>query len=91
MHRPLNVSTDTAVNIVKTCCLLQNIIHKEEGIANNATDNASLPMMSTDSALCNLPHSHSTRGNVTANMIRNKYTEYFMSPAGRVPWQNQYA
>lgn len=88
LHRPLNVSTDTAVNIVKTCCLLQNIIHKVEGIANNATDTASSHMVST---LCHLPRSHSTRGNVTANMIRNKYAEYFMSPVGRVPWQNQHA
>lgn len=87
LHRPLNVSTDTAVSIVKTCCLLQNIINKVESI-HNVTENASEYVRSSNNALCNLPRSHSSRGNVKANMIRNKYAEYFMSPAGRVHWQN---
>lgn len=39
LHRPLDVSLDLAVKIVKTCCLLQNFIHKEEGMREISTIN----------------------------------------------------
>ncbi|CAH1972683.1 unnamed protein product [Acanthoscelides obtectus] len=56
-HRPLNVSTDLAVDIVKTCCLLQNFIHKEEGIINNMASD--LFATDCDSALLDIPSSNS--------------------------------
>lgn len=86
LHRPFNVSLDLAVDIVKTCCLLQNFIHKEEGIISNPVcDN-----LTTDTNLPDVPRSNSVRGSLTANVIRNKFADYFMSSEGQLPWQNQY-
>lgn len=88
LHRPLNVSTDLAVDIVKTCCLLQNFIHKEEGIINSISSDSTTENLNSD--LRQLPRSNSVRGSKTSNMIRNKFAEYFVSPEGRLSWQNQY-
>lgn len=86
-HRPLNVCTDLAVDIVKTCCVLQNFIHKEEGVNNSAADTT----IDFDSELRDLAHSTLIRGNLTANDIRNKFANYFVSEQGSVPWQNRFA
>lgn len=82
-HRPLNVSLDLAVNIVKACCLLQNFIHKEEGITMVYLD-----MCSELQEL--LPSGQIEIVPTTANNIRDKYKEYFNSEYGSVPWQNTY-
>lgn len=37
-HRPLDVSTDFATDIVKACCVLQNFIHKEAGLNTVCAD-----------------------------------------------------
>lgn len=84
LHRPLDVSLDLAVKIVKTCCLLQNFIHKEEGMREISTINLG-PELSA------LPRSPLIQYNtMTASTVRNHFAEYFMSEHGRVPWQIKY-
>lgn len=42
-HRPMNVSIDSAVDIVKTYCVLQNFIHKQENFQfYNASEHESI-------------------------------------------------
>jgi hypothetical protein len=63
LHRPLNVSTDLAVDIVKTCCLLQNFIQKEEGIINSMSNDSTTEDLNFD--LRQLPRSNSVRGSLS--------------------------
>lgn len=82
-HRPLNVSLDLSVDIVKACCLLQNFIHKEEG-----TRMASINGYGELQEL--LPLGPVEIVPTTAKDIRDKYKEYFNTEHGSVPWQNNY-
>ena len=86
-HRPLNVSTDFATDIVKACCVLQNYIHKEEGFNSIFVDT----IVDVDSELHELIHSQTVHGGLTANANRNKFAAYFVSEAGKIPWQNRFA
>lgn len=86
-HRPLNVSTDFATDIVKACCVLQNFIHKEEGLNTICADTT----VDVDSELRELPRSQAVRGGLSANTIRHKFANYFVSESGKIPWQNKFA
>lgn len=85
LHRPSNVSLDLTVNIVKTCCLLQNFIHKEEGISNLIVD-SEIELQ----ALARSEDADTLQGTLTAENVRRNFAEYFVSPQGSVPWQNEY-
>lgn len=66
-HWPLKVSTDLAIDVVKSCCLLRNFIHQEEGIINNLANNLFTPEFNSN--LREIPRSNSGKGGLTANMI----------------------
>ncbi|CAH2087346.1 unnamed protein product [Euphydryas editha] len=83
-HRPLNVSLDLAVDVVKACCLLQNFIHKEEGVKGVQESLSGCELEEF------LPFDSTEMVPTTANEIREKYKEYFNSEYGSVPWQNNY-
>lgn len=83
-HRPLNVSLDLAVDVVKACCLLQNFIHKEEGVKGVQESLSGCELEEF------LPFDSTEMVPTTANEIRDKYKEYFNSEYGSVPWQNNY-
>ncbi|CAH1992755.1 unnamed protein product [Acanthoscelides obtectus] len=78
LHRPLNVSIDLAVDIVKACCILQNFVHKEEKFQfDNTSEREST--FESESELTQLPMTNAVRGNLLANDVRNKFAQYFMS------------
>lgn len=79
LHRSLNLSLDLTVAIVKTTCVLQNFIHTEEGHVE--------PLINRDRLNSPL---HLEGNNLTADEIRQKYTEYFSSDEGSLPWQDKY-
>lgn len=79
LHRSLNLSLDLTVAIVKTTCVLQNFIHTEEGHVE--------PLINRDRLNSRL---HLEGNNLTADEIRQKYTEYFSSDEGSLPWQDKY-
>ncbi|KAJ8893047.1 hypothetical protein PR048_005628 [Dryococelus australis] len=66
-QRPLNISTDFAVDILKACCILQNFIHKEEGLSTTFIDT----IIDENSELSTLPRSQAERGSLGTNAIRN--------------------
>ncbi|KAJ8868503.1 hypothetical protein PR048_030031 [Dryococelus australis] len=84
-HRPLNVSTDLAVDIVKACCILQNFIHKDKGLSTTFVDT----IMDENSELSTLPRSQAVRGSLGANAIRYRFANYFVSECGRIPLVSQ--
>ncbi|XP_052744678.1 uncharacterized protein LOC128199398 isoform X3 [Bicyclus anynana] len=89
-HRPMNVSIDLAVDIVKTCCVLQNFIHKQENFQfHNASENEST--LDSESELIQLPITNAVRGSLAANEVRNRFAQYFVSNEGRLSYQNNYA
>ena len=87
-HRPINVSIDLAVDIVKACTLMQNFIHKEQKLDRSVASNAAL---SPDSEIRPLPNTISGRGGPLANEIRTKFAEYFVSEQGSISWQHRYS
>ncbi|XP_037779216.1 protein ALP1-like [Penaeus monodon] len=79
LHRPLNVSLELAVNIVKACCILHNFLQDRERY--NFEDTVTII------GLDDLPRALSVRSGTPANLIRNAFTDYFMSKTGSLSWQ----
>lgn len=77
-HRPLNVSVDFAVDIVKACCILHNFVRQRDGY--NYDDTLTCDGL-YDLAVCNV------RSNRSVNTTREEFSEFFMSAEGQVPWQ----
>jgi hypothetical protein len=67
LHRPLNVSPDFAVNFVKACTVLHNIVRDEDGYTSE-------DILTTD--LDNLPNGQVVCGGLAANRIRDTFAEY---------------
>lgn len=73
-HRPLNVQTDFAVDIVKACVVLHNFVRDRDGyVAEDTTYITGLE---------DIQVAPNTRGGLQANNVRNFLCKYF------VPWQN---
>lgn len=79
-HRPLNVSQNFAVDIVKACCVLHNYVRDRDGYNPQDT-------LTIGESIWDVPNSHSIRGGLSANAIRNLFADYFLSEKGTVPWQ----
>lgn len=77
-HRPLDVSTSTAISIVKTCAVL----HNESSYANIDSNSSTI-------SLENVRNELNTRGGRCANTIRTEFTNNFVSEVGAVPWQEE--
>lgn len=81
-HRPLNVTTDFAVLIIKACCVLHNFVRVRDGFHNeDITANNNF-------VECN--DRYNVRGGQNANNIRNIYADYFVSESGSLSWQDSY-
>jgi hypothetical protein len=78
-QRPLNVSPDLAVGIVMACAFLHNFVRERDGYKFEA--------VMTVTGLEDVPDGEPVRGGFTANSVRNKVAEYFLTDAGAVPWQ----
>lgn len=74
-HRPLNVSIELSEEIIKACCVLHNFVRTMDGVNFDDT----LVVDGFD----DMP----TLGGRTANDIRDKFADYFISSEGELPWQ----
>ena len=78
-QRPLNVSLDFAVDIVKACVVLHNFVHERDGCKFEDA----LRVIGLEDA----PDGQSVRGRLTANSVRNKVADYILKDAGAASWQ----
>lgn len=79
-HRPLNVSIDFAVDIVKACTILHNIVRKRDGYDYEDT-------LSFATDFVPFENNFDYRVGRTVNSVRDKYADYFVSTEGELPWQ----
>jgi hypothetical protein len=77
-HRPINVSPDFAVNIVKACTVLHNIVREKDGYNFEEILTTGLDY---------LPNGKIVRGGLAANRFRDTFAEYFVSDVGSLLWQ----
>lgn len=80
-HKPLNVSTGFAENIVKACVILHNFVRVRDGYKHE--DTLSYHGL-FDNDLNNLDNNYFGK---TPSAVREYFAEYFMT-TGAVPWQN---
>lgn len=81
-HRPLNVSTVFAIDIVKACCILHNYVRCRDGY--RFEDTLLLPESLED------PEENLVQirpGGRFLNSIRDQFLQYFISDEGKVDWQ----
>jgi len=78
-RRPLNVSPDFAVVIVKANVVLHNFVRERDGY--KFEDSLTL------TGLEDVPDGQSVRGGLTANNVRSKVADYFLTDAGAASWQ----
>ena len=76
---PLNVSPDFAVDIVKACVVLHNFVRERDG--------CKFEDALTVTGLEDVPDEQSVRAGLTANSVRNKAADYFLTDAGAASWQ----
>jgi len=79
LQRPLNVSPDFEVVIVKATVVLHNFVRER--------DSYKFEDALTVTGLENVPDGQSVRGGLTANNVRNKVADYFLTDAGAASWQ----
>ena len=78
-QRPLNVGPDFAVVIVKACVALHNFVRERD--AYKFEDALTL------TGLKDVLDGQSVCGGLTANRVRNKAADYFLTDAGAASWQ----
>ena len=78
-QRPLHVSPDFAVVVVKAWVILHNFVRERVG--------CKFEDALTVTGLEDVPAGHSVHGELTANNVRNKVTDYFLTDAGDACWQ----
>lgn len=83
LHRAIDTSTTLTVKIIKACIVLHNFVRERDGFRFDESYEAT-------SAMDNLRNEQNPRGGVQANNIRSVLADYFVSPEGCVPWQNEY-
>lgn len=79
-HRPLNVNVDFATDIVKACCILHNFVRRRDGV--RFEDMIVINGFEDVQELGQVP-----RGGRYAKECRDKFTTYFTSDAGKLPWR----
>jgi hypothetical protein len=78
-QRPFNISPDLAVDNVKAGVFLHRFVRERNG--NTFED------VMTVTGLEDVLDWQRVRGGLTANSVRNKVAEYFLTDAAAVPWQ----
>ncbi|KAK0137628.1 Protein ALP1-like [Merluccius polli] len=83
-RRVLFVSPEVAENIVKATCMLHNFLRWDgnTGLPGGASTEPSLGLQSA-------PRFGTNNATRDAVAVREKFAAYFMSPAGRVHWQDR--
>lgn len=78
-HRPLNTALPLTIKIVKASCVLHNFIRDRDGFKQEHTLTvAGLQDIGTH-------NNHNIR---SGDSLRDKFANYFISPEGKVPWQD---
>jgi len=67
------------VDIVKACIVLHNFVLERDGYKFEDA--------LTVTGLEDAPEGQSVRGELTANRVRNKVADYFLTDAGAASWQ----
>lgn len=80
-HRPLNVHTELAKSIVRTCCVLHNFVRSRDGYSYDDT----LTIMGFQTTT----QQNFNRGGRAATTTRDNFTHYFVNE-NPLPWQNNY-
>lgn len=77
-HRPLDVQTKLADDIVKSCCVLHNFVRRRDGIR-----------VEDECYECPLEglSGHGLRADYSGIEVRDYFSNYFISPQGSLPWQ----
>ena len=78
-QRPFNVSPVFAGGSVEACVFLQNFVRERDGYK--------FQDVMTVTGLEDVPDGQPARRGLTANTVRNKVAEYFLTDAGAVPLQ----
>jgi hypothetical protein len=79
-HRPLDVSVDFAIDIVKACCILHNFVRARDGY--KFTDTLSVAGLEDI-----ISRNVSQQGGRLLNSIRDNFADYFLSDEGKLEWQ----
>lgn len=77
-HRPINVSADFAIDIIKACCILHNFVRVRDGY--RIEDALHVETFEDVSG-------QHIRGTRTGIQLREHFAQYFISNEGSVPWQ----
>ena len=78
-QRPLHVSPDFAVIIVRACIVVHNFVCERDGYKFEDA--------LTVTGLEDVSDGQSVRGRLTANSVRIKEADYFLTDAGAASWQ----
>lgn len=78
-HRPINVSYDFTIDIIKACCVLLNFVLNRDGAQT-------FEEMIIDDSL-QILHETTLESGTGANIIRNEFCNYFNSNIGGLSWQ----
>ncbi|KAJ8928821.1 hypothetical protein NQ314_018566 [Rhamnusium bicolor] len=81
-HRALNISKEFAKDIVKATVILHNFFRERDGLRPS-----DMYVGAHTQGLQDIPQGTGVRGGRHANDVRNKFSNYFMSPTGSLPWQ----
>uniref|UniRef100_A0A8C6NIP4 DDE Tnp4 domain-containing protein n=1 Tax=Nothobranchius furzeri TaxID=105023 RepID=A0A8C6NIP4_NOTFU len=72
----------------KATCVLQNYMRKNGEVDRAIPQASPTDNMTTNDGLQPIPHTGSNNSSREAYRIRDKFCDYFSSPAGEVPWQH---
>lgn len=78
-HRPLDVAMESAIDIVKACCLLHNFVRNRDGYVFE--DSLTVPGLEDNES------NEANFVNKSTGIYREKLKIYFISESGRVAWQ----
>lgn len=80
LHRALNVSKKFSKDIVKACVILHNLVRTKDSQIYDIDVYETRTLQDLPRALCN-------RSSRTANDLRDRFADYFVSTEGSLPWQ----
>ncbi|XP_055840162.1 uncharacterized protein LOC129907800 [Episyrphus balteatus] len=78
-HRPINLDTDFATDIVKACVVLHNFVRLRDGY--------DFGDIMTINGLEDIASASQVQRETSGNNLRNVMADYFVTPAGSVSWQ----